>query len=104
MDEEEWQKWIEEVSASLYEGRGNGIPIKLRAVLPQLIVARIKELGYHKEKPRLLSDKELWDVMLEALKHTDPTHREEVEDSRILSRAIAQAQWDICVKHYEGGE
>ena len=43
-----WQEWIEEISDFLEEGFGDGIPIKLRRVLPQLIAGKIRELGYRK--------------------------------------------------------
>ena len=52
MDKEQekliWQEWIEETSDFLGEGLGDGIPIKLRKVLPQLIAERVTELGYRK--------------------------------------------------------
>ena len=59
----------------------------------------LKAISKPKEKPPLLSDEQILTIKSK-LDHrtTNPFYDgEKAED-----RAIAKAQWDICVKHYEG--
>ena len=91
MDKEvkDWFDWIQSIRGYLWEQFTDGIPIIMRETLAQLIVKRIRELGYCNlsGKPLLLSDNEILDIY-----HKLPNRDTDLEMAMEGGRRIAQAQ------------